>query len=223
MDKPSNSPLAPGSIEDPPPSTRMSSRLASSALVTRGNGKGFWTRCSATRHSSGSSAQAGPASATSTSMIVPNSLIPRPQQTPVLRPAGSGPRHSTLLYHVIVVAAATMIATPSTLTTICINTRLDSSANTKRSCSHRSGRSHRQCPGPARLRHRFTVAGPLWVISGHMQCKTACPLYPRKRTLHAAIGMSAKCQKRTLMQRSKRDRSSITSSARASSAGARKK
>jgi hypothetical protein len=23
---------------------------------------------------------------------------------------------------------------------------------------------------------------PLWVISGHMQCKEACPLYPRKRT-----------------------------------------
>ena len=24
---------------------------------------------------------------------------------------------------------------------------------------------------------------PLWVISGHLQCKTACPLYPRKQTL----------------------------------------
>src|SRR5262249_139178 len=23
---------------------------------------------------------------------------------------------------------------------------------------------------------------PLWVKSGHVQCKTACPLYPRKRT-----------------------------------------
>ena len=23
---------------------------------------------------------------------------------------------------------------------------------------------------------------PLWVISGHLQCKTACPLYPQKRT-----------------------------------------
>ena len=23
---------------------------------------------------------------------------------------------------------------------------------------------------------------PLWVKSGHMQCKSTCPLYPRKRT-----------------------------------------
>jgi hypothetical protein len=27
---------------------------------------------------------------------------------------------------------------------------------------------------------------PLWVISGHLQCKTACPLYARKRTLGIA-------------------------------------
>ena len=39
---------------------------------------------------------------------------------------------------------------------------------------------------------------PLWVISGHLQCKTACPLYPQKRTLRGSVGMSAKCQKRTL-------------------------
>ena len=38
---------------------------------------------------------------------------------------------------------------------------------------------------------------PLWVTSGHMQCKKACPLYPRKRTCAAHKPMSAKCQKRT--------------------------
>src|SRR5262249_47719431 len=32
---------------------------------------------------------------------------------------------------------------------------------------------------------------PLWVISGHMQCKRACPLYPRKRTCAAQKRMSA--------------------------------
>jgi len=37
-------------------------------------------------------------------------------------------------------------------------------------------------------------ACPLWVISGLMQCKTACPLYPRKRTCAVQLGMSAKCQ-----------------------------
>ena len=26
----------------------------------------------------------------------------------------------------------------------------------------------------------------LWVISGHLQCKMACPLYPQKRTLVGA-------------------------------------
>src|SRR4030095_603751 len=38
----------------------------------------------------------------------------------------------------------------------------------------------------------------LWVISGHLQCKTACPLYSRKRTLTAHRSMSALGQKRTL-------------------------
>ena len=29
--------------------------------------------------------------------------------------------------------------------------------------------------------HKVNVC-PLWVISGHLQCKTTCPLYPQKRT-----------------------------------------
>src|SRR5262249_4336929 len=37
---------------------------------------------------------------------------------------------------------------------------------------------------------------PLWVISGHMQCKKVCPLYPRKRTFAAHQPMSAMGQKR---------------------------
>ena len=38
---------------------------------------------------------------------------------------------------------------------------------------------------------------PLWVISGHLQCKTTCPLYSRKRTCAVQLGMSALCQLRT--------------------------
>ena len=38
---------------------------------------------------------------------------------------------------------------------------------------------------------------PLWVISGHMQCKRARPLYPRKRTCAVQLQMSALGQKRT--------------------------
>ena len=38
---------------------------------------------------------------------------------------------------------------------------------------------------------------PLWVISGHRDQLKECPLYPRKRTLLRAIGMSALCQKQT--------------------------
>jgi hypothetical protein len=41
-------------------------------------------------------------------------------------------------------------------------------------------------------------ACPLWVKSGHLQCKKVCPLYPQKRTFAADFGMSALCQKRTL-------------------------
>src|SRR5262249_49179243 len=32
---------------------------------------------------------------------------------------------------------------------------------------------------------------PRWLISGHMQCKKTCPLYPRKRTCALQLGMSA--------------------------------
>src|SRR5207248_7683419 len=38
---------------------------------------------------------------------------------------------------------------------------------------------------------------PLWVGNGHPEDKHQCPLYPRKRTLPAHVGMSALCQKRT--------------------------
>jgi hypothetical protein len=38
---------------------------------------------------------------------------------------------------------------------------------------------------------------PLWVISGHVHCKTSCPLYPRKRTCAVQLQMSALGQKRT--------------------------
>src|SRR4029079_9442459 len=38
---------------------------------------------------------------------------------------------------------------------------------------------------------------PLWVIGGHLQCKTPCPLLPRKRTCPVHYLMSVKCQKRT--------------------------
>src|SRR5262249_11425923 len=41
------------------------------------------------------------------------------------------------------------------------------------------------------------AACPLWVISGHMQRKKACPLYPRKRTCAVQLEMSAMGQKRT--------------------------
>src|SRR4029077_12267364 len=41
------------------------------------------------------------------------------------------------------------------------------------------------------------VGCPLWVISGHMQCKRACPLLPRKRTCAVHLPMSANDPKRT--------------------------
>jgi hypothetical protein len=37
---------------------------------------------------------------------------------------------------------------------------------------------------------------PLWVKSGHRSASNRCLLYPQKRTLLRAIGMSALCQKR---------------------------
>jgi hypothetical protein len=49
-----------------------------------------------------------------------------------------------------------------------------------------------------RSRHsRYTREGPLWVISGHLQRKMACPLYPRKRTCAVHSFMSAMGQKQT--------------------------
>ena len=39
---------------------------------------------------------------------------------------------------------------------------------------------------------------PLWVKSRHVQRERTCPLYPRKQTCAVQLGMSAKCQQRTL-------------------------
>src|SRR5215471_19716143 len=59
------------------------------------------------------------------------------------------------------------------------------------------------------------VQCPLWVISGHLQRTSSCPLYPRKRHQTRHMGMSARAKSR-LMPCSKKDRYSITLSARAS-------
>src|SRR5262245_41908198 len=40
----------------------------------------------------------------------------------------------------------------------------------------------------------WPVQCPLWVKSGHLQCTSACPLYPRKRHQMRHMGMSAKDQ-----------------------------
>src|SRR6516162_4641020 len=40
----------------------------------------------------------------------------------------------------------------------------------------------------------------LWVKSEHRNGSAECPLYPRKRTLLSAKGMSALCQKRTMQK-----------------------
>ena len=53
-------------------------------------------------------------------------------------------------------------------------------------------------PAPVVWKGFRSAACPLWVISGHMQCRKVCPLYPQKRTCAVQLGMSAKCQKRTL-------------------------
>jgi hypothetical protein len=39
---------------------------------------------------------------------------------------------------------------------------------------------------------------PLWVISGHTDPFTSCPLYPRQRTFVGVGGMSEKCHLRTM-------------------------
>jgi len=41
------------------------------------------------------------------------------------------------------------------------------------------------------------VSSPHWVERRHPRSGDLCPLYPRKRTLQRAIGMSALCQKQT--------------------------
>jgi len=40
---------------------------------------------------------------------------------------------------------------------------------------------------------------PLWVKSGHRIRSAPCPLYPQKQTSAGRIGMSALCQKQTLL------------------------
>src|SRR5262249_14075445 len=47
------------------------------------------------------------------------------------------------------------------------------------------------------LRQSGPPSYPLWVKSGHMQRKTACPRYPRKRRCAVQLEMSALGQKRT--------------------------
>jgi hypothetical protein len=42
---------------------------------------------------------------------------------------------------------------------------------------------------------------PLWVISGHTDKSSPCPLCPQKQTFVGAGGMSAKCQKRTCVDK----------------------
>ena len=60
-------------------------------------------------------------------------------------------------------------------------------ANSKRYRSRRS--SGQRVLGPENEGGQAQC--PLWVISGHLRCKRACPLYPRKRTCAAQLGMSA--------------------------------
>ena len=64
----------------------------------------------------------------------------------------------------------------------------------------------RCCPRCKRLMSAIGTSGHhtripeclLWVISGHLQCKTACPLYSQKRTSNGGARMSATCHKRTI-------------------------
>src|SRR5215510_11226230 len=48
------------------------------------------------------------------------------------------------------------------------------------------GCERQECPS-----RRWFCQCPLWVKSGHLQCKKACPLYPRKRHQMRQNGMSA--------------------------------
>ena len=44
------------------------------------------------------------------------------------------------------------------------------------------------------MRKYAKEVSPLRVKSRHSQCKTSCPLYPRKRTCAVQLGMSPQCQ-----------------------------
>src|SRR5262249_1338676 len=52
----------------------------------------------------------------------------------------------------------------------------------------------------------YAASCPRWVISGHVQRKTSCPLYPRKRHQMRHNRMSAKGQKRTLLVNTRNSR-----------------
>ena len=57
---------------------------------------------------------------------------------------------------------------------------------------------------------KFGLQCPLWVISGHLQCKKPCPLYPRKRTLPATSSASSASKRLPARQsRGWRRRSSV--------------
>lgn len=56
--------------------------------------------------------------------------------------------------------------------------------------------SRGKCPFRVKLRNTQTEHR---VISGHSVMSELCPLYPRKRTCAVQFGMSASCQKRTLL------------------------
>ena len=59
-------------------------------------------------------------------------------------------------------------------------------------------RVHDDAQSYANLGLRATAGCPLWFKSRHVQCTHPCPRYPRKRTCAVQLGMSAKCQLRTL-------------------------
>src|SRR5262245_17615207 len=57
------------------------------------------------------------------------------------------------------------------------------------------GANQNNAPGTKNEWHSIAPCPcPLWVKSRHVQCKTACPLYSRKRHQMRQMGMSAKGQ-----------------------------
>ena len=66
----------------------------------------------------------------------------------------------------------------------------------RRACAHEANTDTRILPHNCR-RQAAPMLCLLWVISGHLQCKYVCQLYPRKRTCAVQLAMSAKCQERT--------------------------